>query len=213
LEADRSGILSHGRIAHGHFAEPVASMDSYQLKMLETLCMPSGPFDDVRTRAAAERWSMSLSTDDAGKLLDWIEQPVFPTDRGAVDPRWLEVLRSEAARFVGLAGKRATGGGIRERLEAMLGRPELRMHGLVGLRVLADPASVDGLRILSGDTNHQIIYELGFALAEIATPEAIAFLEEMYARRHSEPFVGTTLRDFLADAKAELASADAGMSR
>jgi hypothetical protein len=181
--------------------------DPYQLKMLEALCRPSGPFDDLKTRAAAESWSASLSADDAGRLLDWIEQPVFPPDGGAVDPHWVEVLRSEAARIVGLAGKRAAGGIIRERLESMVGRPELRMHGLVGLRVLADPASVAALRVLGGDADQDIIYELGFALSEIATPEAIGFLEEMYARRQREPFVGTTLRDFLADAKAKLASA------
>lgn len=185
-------------------------MDAHKLKMLEILCSPSHPMDDLEKRDVADRWPGSLSSADALELLTWIESPLFPAERGSVDTRWIDILRGEAVRIVGTVGKVTHSKNIRERLEALLEVQDLRVHALVGLRILQDPESVPAMRRFISDDDPDVIYELTSALAEIASAEAIVVLEEMNVRRGSEPSIRGCIAGSLQEALAKKKWRDEG---
>jgi len=184
-------------------------MDAHIIVMLEMYCLPPGPMDDIEKRVIIERHMESLSPSNVLELLDWVESPSFP-DGKARDHRWVDVMRGEAVRIAARVDKETHNEAVRKKLEALVQVRELRVHALVGLRVLEDPSSVETLRHWMNDPDPDVVYNLTAALAEIASEEAIVILQEMSATRNAEPNVRGCIADSLQDAIAKKKWRDRG---
>jgi HEAT repeat protein len=77
------------------------------------------------------------------------------------------------------------------------------VDALVGLRILEDPKSVAALRPWINDHDQDNVYNLATALAEIASEEAIAVLQEMSATQRAEPLIRGCIQGSLEEAIAK----------
>ena len=172
-------------------------MDSDNIIRLEVFSMRPDLMDDIEKRHLE-----CLSPAHVLDLLDWVERPWFPDGKARVCGL-VESMRDEAVRIAGRIGKETHDEAIRKRLEAMMQVQELRVHALVGLRVLEDPNSVETLRHWISDHDRDTVYNLATALAEIASADAIAVLQEMSATGSPDRVVRGCIEGSLQEAIAK----------